>query len=506
MARLGRPTRRTLAAAVQPLDMGHTLMNRPLGGSAAQASAWQQQAWDFYNTVGELRFVCQWLRNSASRVTLYAADVDPMTGRPSQEPSDSALARQIVADIAGGPAGQSELMARAATAMTVPGEMHIAVLQSADGGEEWHIIGSRSVKHDQATGAVTITMDDGTDRTLDPNNESIFRVHNPHPERPHEADSPVRAALPILREIRAMDEMIGVAARSRVAGNGILLMPKEVQAARAAAPGAGDAPGLPAPAATAGRPDTASTQLSRTLSDVMKQALSEPGSPEAMTPIVLAVPGDHIDQFRHLTFDSDMTEQHRLTREAAIRRLALSLDVPAEILLGMGDSTHWNAGLVDEQALRQHIAPMLTTICDALTMAVLRPLLESMGGDPGGVVVWFDMAPLSQKQDRGDDAKAAFEAGAISEAALRRELGFSDDDAPPDDLRALAEKMVTRAPSLLPYLAEVLGFDVPDEQTVRRAREAETGAPGPLSRPQGDVPPPGGTGPLPGPQTTDGGA
>ena len=47
-----------------------------------------------------------------------------------------------------------------------------------------------------------------------------------------------------------------------------------------------------------------------------------------LTPIVLAVPGEHIDQFRHLTFGNDLTEQHRATREAAIRRLLLEA-VPA---------------------------------------------------------------------------------------------------------------------------------------------------------------------------------
>lgn len=469
MARLGRPTRRrSLQAAVQPLEMGHALLNRRTVNTAEDA--WQQEAWDHYNHVGELRFVCQWLRNSAARVTLYAADVDPLNGAPKAEPSENVLARQVVADIAGGPAGQSELMARAATAMTVPGEMHIAILSDPDEGETWHIIGSRNVRRDDITGSIVIVMDDGEERTLDPDTESIFRVHNPHPENPRQADSPVRAALPILREIRSMDALIHSSARSRVAGNGILFMPKEVQAARAAAPGGGDAPGLPSTPEQIARPDPAATQLSRTLSNVMKQALEVPGSAEALTPIVLAVPGEHIDQFRHLTFGNDLTEQHRATREAAIRRLSLSLDVPAEVLMGMGDSTHWNAGLVDEQAVRQHIAPMLTTICDALTVSVLRPLLESMGSDPSGVVVWFDMSPLTQKQDRGEDALAAYEAGAISSDALRRELGFSEDDAPKSDQRDLAVRMVSSAPSLFPYLAEVLGFDPPDTQTVERAR------------------------------------
>lgn len=135
------------------------------------------------------------------------------------------------------------------------------------------------------------------------------------------------------------------------------------------------------------------------------------------------------------------------------------------MLTGVGGTNHWNAWSIDADAIRSHIAPMMTVICDALTEAVLRPLLSVVGIDPSRYVVWFDTTPLTQKQDRSDDAQAAFDAGAINAATYRRELGFTDDDAPPAEMdlqaqRDLAVKIVTGAPSTLPLLAKILGLDI----------------------------------------------
>ena len=217
--------------------------------------------------------------------------------------------------------------------------------------------------------------------------------------------------------------------------------------------------------------------LSRLLSRTMKRSIDDPESSAAVTPIVVSAPKDTVDSFQHLTLDTDLTETALETREKAIRRLALSLDIPPEVLTGLGDSTHWNANLVDESALRQHIAPMMATICEAMTTAVLHPMLgdEDVSGEE--IVIGFDMSNLSQKQDKSDNAKAAYDKGAISEDAFRRELGFGDEDKPEQQdeagrLRALAERMVSQAPSLFPYLSETLGFGPVSRQNIIESEEA----------------------------------
>lgn len=443
---------RSLTAAVQRMEMEKQPTMIPTWSSAEDN--WQSEAWDMYRTVGELSAVCRWMGSSAARVTLYAAGVDQDTGR-FDVPSDDPQAVEIVADMAGGSSGQSDILRQAAVLLTIVGEFYVVITTNEeDGRESWTVVAPDRVRQNMS-GEWEVTLN-GEQRTLDTETGSIFRVWDRDPHHPEAATSSVRAALPVLREIRAMDRVIAAAARSRVAGNGILVIPSEANVPDPeAAP-----PAETVPNATPKRIVTRSSasNLSRALASTMKRSLDDPGSSAAVTPIVITAPKDTSDAFKHLRMDSDIAEQAVATRERAIRRLALSLDIPPEILTGLGDSTHWNANLVDEAALRQHIAPMLATVCEALTHAVLQPMIRR-----DDIVVAFDMSNLTQKQDRSDAAVAAYDRGAISVTALRRELGFGDDDAPQvgaesDRLRALAEKLVTGAPSLMPELREILGF------------------------------------------------
>lgn len=455
----------SLTAAAHRLDLKASTNPTKSGGD----DGWKAEAWTRFDEIGELRSVCQWFAGSLSRVRLVASDVDA-EGHPTGKTDDIAAAT-MVADIAGGPAGQAAMLSRLAVFLTVPGEGWVAIVTrrptpDATEVEEWHILADDEIKTMGAD--IIIDLPDGATHPINPERDSLFRIWNPHPRHTRQSDSPVRAALAILREIRRCEQTIEAAARSRVAGNGLLLVPSEISLPSAAAPTAEpdpDAPGLPTPPVPADIPVSAA-DLMAALQAAMTAAIQDQASAAAMVPIVVKAPGEHLDKIRHVSLSSEVTETAIKTRETAIRRLALSLDVPPEVLLGVADANHWSAWASQDQAINQHIAPMMTVICDALTDAVLRPLLESQGHpDPESVVVWFDLTALAQRPDRSADAQAAYDAGAISPEAYRRETGFSDEDKPnldtPEAKRDLAIKMVTAAPSLYPLLAPVLGFEVP---------------------------------------------
>ena len=453
-----------LVASVERLD---PVASPAFGVQASPVDSWQDEAWQMYDTVGELSSVCGWLSNSASRVTLFAAEVSPETGR-ADRPTTDPDAQDIVAGMAGGWVGQSDMLRQAAVLLTVVGEYYVVILVDDDTGRDvWRIIPADRVNQ-LPTGGYEVIIDGGTPRVVNPDTESIFRVWRGHPRRPEMADSSVRSALPVLREIRAMDQVIDAAAKSRVSGAGLLIIPKE----------AGIPTGVPPTAQPVGRAGGESgfrqpaASFGQRLAQTMRAAIDDPSSPEAITPIVVTVPGEHADRFRHLTLETEIAEKAVETREKAIRRLALSLDIPPEVLTGLGDSTHWNANLVDESALKQHIAPMMSTICEAMTTAVLHPMLirhDDTGLDDdhnNRIVVGFDMSAIAQKTDKSGFALDAFDKGLIDAEATRRELGFAEDDTPEglgeaERLKQMAERMVVRAPSLFPYLAEVLGFEPP---------------------------------------------
>src|SRR5699024_6279098 len=118
----------------------------------------------------------------------------------------------------------------------------------------------------------------------------------------------------------------------------------------------------------------------------------------------------------------------------AIRRLALALDIPPEVMTGMGQSNHWSAWQVEESAIKIHIEPLLTLICDRLTTALLRPVLEARGvQNPEDYCIWFETTRLSQSPDRGPEALALWDRGLLTNEMVLREHGYDPDtDLPPD--------------------------------------------------------------------------
>jgi len=486
---------RALTADARRIDLTQSIATA--SSKPGSAHPWQVEAWQRFDEVGELRAVCQWFANSLSRARLIASELDPLTGHPTGKSSDAA-ATQMVSDIAGGPAGQATMLSRLATFLTVPGEAWVAIIDRDDdpaAAEEWHVIADSEIA--TVGQDVEITLPDSSTYQINPDTDSLFRVWRSHPRSAAEADSPVRAALPILREIRRTEQAIDAAGKSRIAGNGILALPTEISMPTGLVPGGDDdAPGLPADAGGEAPIDTGvgmrqvdAGELMSALQEAMTTSIRDQASAAAMVPIVIQAAGEHIDKIRHITLDSTVTETNLHTRESAIRRLALSLDIPPEVLLGHGDSNHWSAWASRDEAISQHLAPMMTLICDALTSSVLHPLLAAQGHpDPERVVVWFDLSDLSRRPDRREDAAAAFDRGVISPQAYRQELGYGDDDAPDrnsdEAMRELAIQLVSQAPSLLPSLAHIIGFDVAPTQI-------DTGPGAPSAAPSAPADPPG---------------
>jgi hypothetical protein len=237
--------------------------------------------------------------------------------------------------------------------------------------------------------------------------------------------------------------------------------------------------------------------------EIAATAIQNPGTASAVVPIPLVGPADALAAVKHVDFTLKIDEKIIEKRDSAIKRLATKLDMPAEVLLGMGDVNHWSAWQLEEGALKTHIAPVAELICDALTRGYLQPRLEASGEDPAQWVVWYDMSELALRPDRSGNAKDAYDRLEISGAALRRELGFDEDDAPEDDeLKAQALKVIIKTlPSgAASALAQLTGEEVPpivpvspqDPGTAEAVQKGDTPPPG-SSDNNGSAPPGGDT-------------
>lgn len=110
-----------------------------------------------------------------------------------------------------------------------------------------------------------------------------------------------------------------------------------------------------------------------------------------------------------------------------------------------------SAWYVDENAIKVHVEPLMSRICDALTTATLVPSLTKLGKDPKRFTYWYDTSGLTARPTRLEDALKLNGAQLLSgEAAV--EAGFFREDEMMSDEernRILGWQAVLRDPTLL---------------------------------------------------------
>lgn len=392
---------------------------------APKYDSWQRETWDYYDALGEFRYAIDWKAEMASRVRLRAGRLIPGQDEPAFE--DVGPAAELISELGGGIGKQSEIMESLVTQINVPGEGYL-VGETVDGIDRWTVRSNDEIRLNRGTqryeviDEVRSMASAGGIKWRELGSESLVaRVWRPHKRYRYLADSPARAMRPTMRELELVNRKIQAQYMSRLASAGVLLMPNEVSF----------------PVRQEFQEDE--DPFVREWIETAREAIQNPGTASAVVPIPMRVPAEYIDKFEFIDFsikdDSDLIAR----RESAIRRLATQVDVPAEILLGMGDVNHWSAWQLEEQAIKTHISSDVEIIVNALTLGYLHPMLKARGEDPSDLVVWYDMSELVARPDKSDKAVQAYDRFELSGKAFRRELGFDEDDAPSaDEVRSMA--------------------------------------------------------------------
>ena len=464
-----------------------------------RSQTWQRDAWDFYDAVGELRFGCQWIANAMSRVNLVAA-MPPLGPGDEPTPIDTddegvttvqRRAVEVVASIADGINGQGQLLSSFGIQLTIAGLAWLVVEPDPDTDEfgTWNVLSSEEVRADNG-GGLELRVNEREWRPIDPD-ALVIKVWRRHPRKQWEADAPTRGVMSVLREIDLLTKHIHASAQSRLAGAGILAIPSEA----VFPPGQG-------PQTSRGvDPDdenitAAEDTFVETLIEGMTVPLTDRGSAAAVVPLVIKVPGELVDKITHIRFDTPFDERVLALMENAIKRLALGLDIPPEILTGTSAMNHWGAWQVAEEAITMHVEPLSETVVNALTVGYLRPALEAEGfsaEDIASVMVWYDTSDLRTRPDRSKGAVEAYDRYELSADAMLREIGLNVDDGPDDDERRrrilldIARSNVNLAPTLLAELGLMAGLDItPVEPAAAPEALPEVPAPRALPEPQAE--------------------
>ena len=426
------------------------ISSRKITRSKVAGEAWQQEAIELYSEVGELRYLANVQANAASRAELYVARYDDAGVPIRVYAEDDPLPLAAWDEFGGGVLARTELIKRLFIQLFVTGDGYVVGVPPGVLDDRPPIVGRPPQLADLtwrvlATTEVTIKQDELTiklgdrPRTVRLDSAVIVRAWRPNPFRWWQADSPVRSNLPVLRELVGLTKHISATIDSRLAGAGLLLIGDSFSLLAGQSPDPDD--------------DAQSDPVLGALMDAMLTAIRDRDSASAVMPIILTGPDDAIDKVRHLTFATPFDSSTKELRDEAIRRLALGLEAPPEVLLGLGNSTHWNAWIVQDENVKTHIDPALGLICDALTTDYLWPVLEEAGvPDPTSYVIWWDTTPLTLRPDRSEQAVQLYDRGELTGFALRRETGFTDDDAPVEDRDVAVEtalRLIQQAPSLM---------------------------------------------------------
>lgn len=421
---------------------------------------WQDEAWDFFDSGGEYQFAMTWQSNALSRIRLCAAKLSPGGEEPEVIAGDATGTDKDVSDLVNrlgnGIGGHAALMKAFSLQLSIPGEAYLVgtvtndieswVVRSADDIKILSVQGRNDTGQTVKKVIYQMQVEEGAWVQL-PAETLVSRIWEPHPRRSYQAISASKSALPILREIDLINKHIVATLLSRLAFNGFLLIPEEVT--------------FPVKAEFKDAPDPFIAELIA----IASRAIKNPGTAASAIPIPLRVKSEFIEKFVHLAVSAGVDDKLINARDRAIKRLAATLNVPQEVVLGMADVNHWTAWQLEESAIKIHLAPPAETIVTGLTSSYLYPMMAAanmkpMAEDGSRYIIWYDTSELTAKPDLGDKAKELNDDFLITDEARRRESGFDEGDKPDDkELQLmLLRNMFTQIASGSPQVAlDIIG-------------------------------------------------
>lgn len=446
---------RALTASARAYPNGHGLEKIRKVGRRSRAREWQAELWDFYDTVPEFRFACDWVGNQLSRARLYVANKE---GR-----EDKSVAA-VLDTFFGGREGQTEMLRLLGVNFTVAGEAWV-IGQDTKDGDVWQVASSVEV----TTEGQHIRVDDEVLKDALP-----IQIWKAHPRNGNEPNSPARAVIPTLSQLVKLSEVIDAQADSRLTGAGILWIPQEIDIPVPATVGRneGDDDADPEPEIGSGG------ALMRQLINTAKRAFDDRSSAAAQIPLVIAAPGEFLEKIQHTEFWSGFDEHAQKLREECVKRMAIGMDMPPEVVTGTGEMNHWGSWQLEEAAIKSHTEPLLEIILGSLTTGWLRPALVGMGVEnPEDYSLEADTSKLRLRPNRSKEALELYDRGALSRKTLLVENGFDAEVDLMDDaefrewmLRKIATGSAT--PDQVAVANRLLGIAELPTESVQPTREA----------------------------------
>lgn len=428
-----------------------------------RSNLWQNDVWDFYDTVPEFRAACSWVGNLVSKAVLEVVQAG--------KPTTNQHALDALESLFNGPEGQGEMLRLLGLNFTTAGEAWVIGTPSKSGdGDDWEVIAGIEVTT-SGDGVNTVVQIEGE---AQPPGTLALRLWKAHPRKSNDSDCPARALIPVLAEITALTQVVAAQAASRLTSAGILWVPSEM-----------DMPTMPI---TVNQGEDSQVvdgaqALTELLKSVASQAIADRSSAAANVPIIVAAPGEFLEKVQKTEFWSGFDAAAKDLRDEAVRRIGIGMDMPPEALTGTADINHWGSWQIEEAAIKVHTEPLLGIIVSSLTTGYLIPYLQSQGvEDAESYSFKANTAALRLRPNRSKEAIELHDRGALNRRTLLVENGFDPEVDLMDDteykmwlLQKLADGSST--PGQVAAAYALLGVDgIPGDeaevelQEVREAR------------------------------------
>ena len=414
-----RSTGRALTASAVKLSARETAYSKRL------SQPWQLRALAYYDTIGEINFTAKFLARQISRVKFYPAKLlpDKTTEPITTGPPVDLL--NLVQDPGG---GCSQYQFDYGRLQFITGE---GVLFGYDGGSKWKFLWKDEVKRLETGEYVRLTFEQQETDEVGVG----YRFWTPHPRWSDQPDAPMRAVQDICEELLILTLGVRATALTRLT-NGIVKIPTQLS---------------PNPLSAGMDEDPEQNPLLSDWIEHVSAQIDNPGSVEARIPFLIEGDYEYLDGVQWMkTHDPATDYMERDLRKEAIERLALSLDMSPEDLLGYTNANHWTGRQVQLDRWRMFGFNKAEQFATSLADAYLRPALRDEGyPDWEDVVIGFDDSQVVISPDRTEDALKAYAQGIINGKAAREALGWRESDALDGEEKDEFFALKLRAPELL---------------------------------------------------------
>lgn len=456
-------------------------------------SEWQNDAWAYYDAIGEIKYGFGMLAAVMSRIQLYSGlDLDPdnppistlnyrrrqqgltkdeqttdhdreMTPPAALTPEVMKYAEQLIRDLGNGPGGISGFLRTYTLNMCVPGECYLTQIKG-----QWMMKSSSELVVDTGgqlllrqqrttTGAGGPVTSNGSvlgDVVL-PKSTFLARIWREHPRYSREPESSMLGLREACDELITLQRMIRAVSRSNM-NAGVLFVPDGLVAAGETM------------AQDVEQQEEQAQELVQALYDNFTAPIIDETNYGTVVPTILTGPASEGEKIKYIEINRKVDQYLTERADRALERILQGLDMPKDFVTGLANVRYTNAKNIDESLYKSHIEPLVLMLVDALTTCYLRPLLKKRfpkltASDLDVINVWYDPGQVVTRADPADSADKGYDKLLLSADAWRGAHGFSDTDAPSEAeiaLRLLAkatlppEMFAQLLPVVLPTITE----------------------------------------------------